>query len=98
MENNYKKMKDHLYNGEVAYKIGYGNDYNQYGYDQYGGDQYGNDYSSGDQSASYAVDDGYDYYGSYYDNDGSDGYEVHYTIDHTDAAADAGEPTYDWIL
>ena len=23
-------MKDHLYNGEVAYKIGYGNDYNNY--------------------------------------------------------------------
>ena len=30
MKNNYKKMKDHLYNGEVAYKIGYGNDYNNY--------------------------------------------------------------------
>ena len=29
MKNNYKKMKDHLYNGEVAYKIGYGNDYNK---------------------------------------------------------------------
>ena len=30
MKNNYEKMKDHLYNGEVAYKIGYGNDYNNY--------------------------------------------------------------------
>ena len=35
----------------------------------------------------------------YHDNDaGSDGYEVHYTTDHTDATADASEPTYDWIL